>query len=1255
MANDYLEGLMAELAKDGIRPPESSLKHTNGMDDKERKVIDEMESITGKSYSDEQRKILEHHGNACILACAGSGKALVNGTGVLTPNGYVPIETLKVGDTVYDHNGIEQLVLGVFPQGKKKVYKVEFIDGTVIKCCSEHLWAYYDKDKTERVWRVGSTEEIMMKLIYGDKIYVPMNSDIRESIYDNLDISNKIIDLLTSKNEKEYANLLGKQIGEDIGLAELYIPDELKYRHDEFWGYAIQLLNISFKSERLANDIKDIILMQGYLCKVVKSSGSKWKVVSVDTDVLPYYSTGCTHCRGRRILKIEETDDYEEMTCIKVSGISELFLTENCVVTHNTTISTHLIAKRIKTGEIVDVNKLVYTTYSKAGATEMKERLDALLKQLGMSHISQYVQVRTLHSFFLQIIRLFGINAKIISESERLKYVKQACRDAEYPLKDDDLMLISNLLSYQVNNLLSDKKTLLSYVNTLENLEQATYSKIRAGYANQKTSAGVIDYDDMQTYLYIWLVKYAKSANEEERKIAKSVRDYCKAMWTDFYIDEAQDVSKIQFEIIKAMVTSENDPSKLDRHLVFIGDDDQCLVEGTMVTIPDGTFGNVRKVPIETIQVGDNIVTAQGHGVAWGYGRVTNISKKYVEDIDVYTIETYDGKKVTATGNHIGFSSTGGINTVDGWRDKANISMFGDGVERCIHGCTNKSNITYWDNGSGEEIKVTASLPILENIVKRITPDKEVNITAKLTSSPYSYGLKRFDEIEEGMDIPVYLEKSKLSKYGEISDNEVMKITKSKYTGYVYDLEVPYTRNFIANDIVVHNCIYQWRGGDPSIILGIGPLFDIKTFVLSTNYRCYNEIVDYAATGIKYNSSRYQKDMNAFMKGGNVKILPSAKHDLCSLSNLAVTQIKKWIESGDRLSDIAVLSRNNFHLAILSNMLMKEGIYCTMTEDMKLTKSYMYKDIRTLIDISETSWKPQLTREILWKLCRYMGMGTASIIADFQNSGALSLEDALGWLIKKFIDKDIDFDKTLKINLQAEEKMRYHMNKLTSDTIEDLEKVYYAISSGEREKCLITLLFQYLEGSKFMYKSKDKDRSIKGLVSYIIQMIKSDGIQKMLDFLKITEQLEGGYMVVPGEKLTLSTIHSAKGREWKNVIMFACDNISQPSIDGIYSMIEDGVSVNDIYSNIDEERRLFYVGNTRAKENLLVLTYGQPSIFILEALGLFGKKTGGNNDAVIELVNNPDTWILQHKEFIDKHIHSEDSKYYCDLLKEEDN
>ncbi len=49
---------------------------------------------------------------------------------------------------------------------------------------------------------------------------------------------------------------------------------------------------------------------------------------------------------------------------------------------------------------------------------------------------------------------------------------------------------------------------------------------------------------------------------------------------------------------------------------------------------------------------------------------------------------------------------------------------------------------------------------------------------------------------------------------------------------------------FIGDD---DQCIYQWRGADPSIILNIGGYYDIKRFVLSTNYRCLSEIVNHAA------------------------------------------------------------------------------------------------------------------------------------------------------------------------------------------------------------------------------------------------------------------------------------------------------------------------------------------------------------------------------------------------------------------------
>jgi hypothetical protein len=58
-------------------------------------------------------------GPLLMLAGAGTGKALLNGTGVLTAHGYVAIESLKVGDQVFGRDGLLHNVIGVFPQGKK--------------------------------------------------------------------------------------------------------------------------------------------------------------------------------------------------------------------------------------------------------------------------------------------------------------------------------------------------------------------------------------------------------------------------------------------------------------------------------------------------------------------------------------------------------------------------------------------------------------------------------------------------------------------------------------------------------------------------------------------------------------------------------------------------------------------------------------------------------------------------------------------------------------------------------------------------------------------------------------------------------------------------------------------------------------------------------------------------------------------------------------------------------------------------------
>lgn len=71
---------------------------------------------------------------------AGTGKALLNGTPVLTPNGWVNIEDLKVGDLVATPYNSFAPVKGVYPQGERPLYRITFKDGRNITCDENHLW-----------------------------------------------------------------------------------------------------------------------------------------------------------------------------------------------------------------------------------------------------------------------------------------------------------------------------------------------------------------------------------------------------------------------------------------------------------------------------------------------------------------------------------------------------------------------------------------------------------------------------------------------------------------------------------------------------------------------------------------------------------------------------------------------------------------------------------------------------------------------------------------------------------------------------------------------------------------------------------------------------------------------------------------------------------------------------------------------------------------------------------------------------------
>ena len=120
--------------------------------------------------------------NTLILSGAiGLGKAQPLDAKVLTADGYRTMGSLKVGEDVYGPDGELHKILGVYPQGTKKVCKVTFSDGTSTECCDEHLWTVFDieRQKTLTLETKELIPNLKRKLKHNSNRYkIPMTAPI---------------------------------------------------------------------------------------------------------------------------------------------------------------------------------------------------------------------------------------------------------------------------------------------------------------------------------------------------------------------------------------------------------------------------------------------------------------------------------------------------------------------------------------------------------------------------------------------------------------------------------------------------------------------------------------------------------------------------------------------------------------------------------------------------------------------------------------------------------------------------------------------------------------------------------------------------------------------------------------------------------------------------------------------------------------------------------------------------------------------
>lgn len=107
-------------------------------------------------------------------AAPGSGKAHSLNVTLRSPNGDIKMKDVKVGDVIYDRKMKSTTVTGVFPQGKKPMYRFTLEDGRSTECCLEHLWKVYYSNKEE----VINTNHIKRLLEASVEVYIDLPSRV---------------------------------------------------------------------------------------------------------------------------------------------------------------------------------------------------------------------------------------------------------------------------------------------------------------------------------------------------------------------------------------------------------------------------------------------------------------------------------------------------------------------------------------------------------------------------------------------------------------------------------------------------------------------------------------------------------------------------------------------------------------------------------------------------------------------------------------------------------------------------------------------------------------------------------------------------------------------------------------------------------------------------------------------------------------------------------------------------------------------
>jgi len=390
--------------------------------------------------------------------------------------------------------------------------------------------------------------------------------------------------------------------------------------------------------------------------------------------------------------------------------------------------------------------------------------------------------------------------------------------------------------------------------------------------------------------------------------------------------------------------------------------------------------------------------------------------------------------------------------------------------------------------------------------------------------------------------------------------------------------------------------IYSFRGARYENNHDFIKDYQAKVITLSKNYRSTNKILSIANKLIKENLDRYpsysEKHLESDLGSGYAPVFRKFSRDIDEVIYVAekITELTQF--DGYKPNEIAILYRSNYLSRVFEETFIRYQIPYVVYGGVSFFQRREIKDIMAYVRLSLNHNQDFFLKRIinvpkrkigdvtvarLEEYARYTGESVLEAIPSFEAAAGTKRElDNFYAMINKFseaIDKNIDLSDLIDLILNGSgyKEMLLAEGDQGIDRIQNILELRGVFKRGE-----------------FLYEGNTKEK-----------------LTQILD--EISLMTDADKNVATQDKVILSTYHQVKGLEFKAVFMVAMEEDIFPNANAIYSK-----------GGLEEERRIAYVGITRAKRHLFLThsetrfrfgrkEYNRPSRFYLETMDTFGK------------------------------------------------